>query len=158
MWMSHFQAEVLSCENGIHIVGLYPLNKTKEHEKQDQEQLTPMNSSLKGFPSDCEQAEYDKIYEYQKQRMTPANIDPAIVNKLDTVPAPQCFITSEMECDYYHITLLKEQHVTGAAKLMNLTYVKNNIYTFHKICPTCNVTYMYSTKYMKSAVHVHRVS
>ena len=84
---------------GLHIAGLYPLNKTKEHEKQDQEQPTPLKSSLKGFPSDCEQAEYDKIYQYQKQRMLPANIDPAIVNKLDTVPTPNHFIPSEMECD-----------------------------------------------------------
>ena len=85
--------------SGLLIAGLYPLNKTKEHEKQDQEQPTPMKSSLKGFPSDCEQAEYDKIYEYQKQRMIPANIDLAIVNKLDTIPAPKCFIPSKMECN-----------------------------------------------------------
>ena len=103
-----------------------------------------MKSSLKGFPSYCEQAEYNKIYEYQKQRMIPANINPDIVNKLDTVPAPNCFIPSKMECDYCHITLQKEQHVTGAAKLITLTYMKNNTYTFHKRCPTCNVTYMYT--------------
>ena len=101
--------------SGLHIVGLCLLNKTKEHKKQDQEHPTPMRSSLKGFPSDCEQAEHYKIYKYQKQRMIPANIEPTIVNKYDTVPAPNCFIPSEMECDYCHITLLKEHHVTGAA-------------------------------------------
>ena len=71
----------------LHIAGLYPLNKTKEQEKQEQEQSTPMRSSLKGFPSDCEQSEHDKIYEYQKQRMIPAYIDPDIINRLNTVPA-----------------------------------------------------------------------
>ena len=130
--------------SGLHIAGLCPLNKTKEHGNQDQEQPTPMMSSLKGFSSDCKQAEHDKIYEYQKQRMIPANIDSAIVNKIDTVLAPDHFIPSEMECDYCHITLLKEHHVMGAAKLITLTHVKNNIYTFHKRCPTCNVTYMYT--------------
>ena len=46
--------------SGFHIAWLYPLNERKEHEKQDQEQPKHMKSSLKGFPSDCEQAEYDK--------------------------------------------------------------------------------------------------
>ena len=130
--------------SSLHIAGLYPLNKTKEHEKQDQQQPTPMKSFLKGFPSECEDAEHDKIYEYQKQRMIPANIDPAIVNKLDTVPPTTCFIPSEMECNYCHITLLKEHHVTGAAKLITLTYMKNNISTFYKRFPMSNVTYMYT--------------
>ena len=49
--------------SGLHIAGLYPVNKTKEHEKQDQEHPTSMKSFLKGFPSDFEQAEHDKIYE-----------------------------------------------------------------------------------------------
>ena len=90
--------------------------------------------------------------------MIPAHIDPAIVNKFDTVPVPDCFTPSEMECDCYHITLLKEQHVTEAAKLVTLTYKKNNIYTFHNRCPTCNATYLKITKYMKNVVQVHRVS
>ena len=76
--------------------------------------------------------------------MIPTNTDPAIVNKLDTVPAPNHFIPSEMECDYCHITLLKEHHVTGAAKVITLTYMKNNIYTFNKRCPTCDVPYIYT--------------
>ena len=49
-----------------------------------------------------------------------------------------------MEYGHCHITLFKEHHVIGTAKLVTLTYVKNNRYTFHKRCPTCNVTYIYT--------------
>ena len=56
------------------------------------------------------------MYEYQKQRMIPSNIDPTIVNTIDIVPATNHSIPSEMECDYHHTTLLKEHNLTGAAK------------------------------------------